>query len=111
MQVKIYYLLNPITNKPFYIGATKGELRTRLLGHMNCTMNKNKTTIIKSIRASGLKPSIHLIEEVDVSIAGQKEIFYCNLFSNLGFDLCNHNINKTGYKLGDLNKGTKKPPR
>lgn len=59
----IYCLKNPIDrNRIFYVGRTTSKLNIRLLGHIHHPTNKRMELILKSIRESGKRPTIHIIE-------------------------------------------------
>ena len=40
--ITIYCLLHPVTNIPFYIGATKSALNIRLMQHVNAAKKQHK---------------------------------------------------------------------
>jgi hypothetical protein len=67
--VKIYALIDPRNKTPFYVGATKLSLRTRLRCHLSDAKKYNKSgdiclkrvKKIKSILNKGLLPVIELL--------------------------------------------------
>ena len=89
--VKIYALINPITDKVFYIGKTNRTLCRRLSEHLNFSKKENgyKNNTIKKILKEGKKPIIKLIEEVDLDNWAEREKFYINDYRDKGYNLCN----------------------
>lgn len=67
MKVKIYVLIDPISNKIRYIGRTRNSLRTRLAGHISKSKRKQtyKDCWINSLIENGLKPIIKLFKIVE----------------------------------------------
>lgn len=62
---KIYGLLNPVTEKYFYVGLTCLDLKIRLNAHMSSTdKNREKVAIIQDILSKGKRPQIVLLEEM-----------------------------------------------
>lgn len=76
--IKIYVLINPVNNQPFYVGSTKRELIERLNQHMgNSSLypnaNNQKTPsgwrniYIQAILSDNGKPEIKLIDECGIT--------------------------------------------
>lgn len=91
MYVKIYALVEPISNEIKYIGKTKQELRKRLSAHIHesKTSNTKKNTWIQSLKKKGLKPKI---EEIDLVLETEWEfweIYWIAQFKTWGFELKN----------------------
>ena len=93
--VKIYALINPITNLPFYIGKTVGSLTQRLRAHINDREgNRVKRKIIADLKEKNVLPTIVSLEEMvckneDEEIkALMREEYWIN-FYKLTADLCN----------------------
>lgn len=101
--VKIYALINPINRKPFYVGATIHNLKTRLSGHISEVKNKtlsldyklpkkimignirfHRQSTILSIIAKGKSVKIKLLREVPLKDAGFFERYYYQLFTDQG---------------------------
>jgi hypothetical protein len=103
--VKIYKLIDPITNEIRYIGRTINPLHIRLRGHLSKAKN-NKSNIyvknwINSLLKKGLKPKIELLTEVEGwSKSHQFEQWLIKIYLETGFKLVNFddrgegNINK-----------------
>lgn len=89
--VKIYALINPVTDVVFYIGKTNRTLCRRLSEHLNLSkgVNGHKNNTIKKILSEGRKPIIKLIEEVDLDKWVEREKFHINDYRNKGYNLCN----------------------
>ena len=83
---KIYELISPIDNKPFYVGKTINSLENRLSKHFSKTISKIKYDkklskneyFIKKLISLSLKELIiiKLIEECSVEIINEREIFW-----------------------------------
>lgn len=67
---KVYALIHPLTNEPFYVGATTTELKYRLSEHISAakkclksdgSLYQEKADLIKSMLAIGRKPEIRLL--------------------------------------------------
>lgn len=99
---KIYGLWNPIEKNYFYVGITSTMLDKRLCGHMSSTdKNPKKVKIIKALSDKGIRPEIHLIEEVpldDTFLAAQRELFWIKEYINSGHPLVNKSLNGSGRK-------------
>lgn len=70
MEIKIYYLKDPITNKIRYIGRTSRKLNERLLDHISSSHsnhNSYKKNWILKLDSQGLKPEIGLLKKVNCS--------------------------------------------
>lgn len=99
--VKIYELRDPrIVDDSYakstkYIGCTTKSLEKRLNDHLydikyNRTKNLHKSRWIKSLLDSGLKPTIHLIEEViGLEYGFNVEIYWIQEFKEYGCKLTN----------------------
>lgn len=90
--IHIYCLINPITNTPFYVGATAKELKIRLWGHygeVNATHSSNslhskRALIFNAARIAGLKIEIKHLDTVHISQANEMEAYYYNKFVTEG---------------------------
>jgi hypothetical protein len=80
--IKVYRLIDPITNEVNYIGSTKKEILARLVGHLHECYHRErhfpeKSEWIKSLLEKGLIPKIELIEETtDIS----REKYYVQMY-------------------------------
>jgi hypothetical protein len=64
---KVYCLTDPRTNEIRYVGGTNGSLEKRLREHIRGVQSADthKGYWMRSLLADGIKPEIHLLEEVD----------------------------------------------
>ena len=76
----VYMLINPFTNKYFYIGSTRNSLKRRLAGHIrnrfNCKGGAKKNKIIRDILKRGKEPIIKEICRCPLSLQFKKEGYY-----------------------------------
>ena len=92
MKTKIYYLECPVTNEIRYVGQTILPLHKRMKNHIYETtrneklgkMLTHKEYWIRSLKNKGVlnQMTIHLIEEVDVDIANEREIYWINHYNS-----------------------------
>lgn len=87
--INIYTLSHPITNEIRYVGQTKHNLKTRLMGHLKSKDKTHRTYWIKSLVNKGLTPKIELIESVSKEKGNECEIYWIMMFKSWGFNLCN----------------------
>lgn len=88
----VYALIDPITNKPKYVGVTKHTLSFRLKSHMQAKDNGMKAHWIKKLKSKGLKPKIILLEIVGgLAHPGTSEKFWIRHYENSGEYLFNIN--------------------
>lgn len=92
--VKIYELRDPRDPecKPRYVGITTKSLKKRLSSHIiSRNVNSNhKNNWIKSLLKDGIKPSVHLIEEViGWKYACEVEKYWIKEFKEQGYKLTN----------------------
>lgn len=82
---KIYELISPIDNKPFYVGKTINSLENRLSKHFSKTiskikygkkLSKNEYFIKKLISLSLKELVVEIGEECSVEIINEREIFW-----------------------------------
>ena len=91
--ISIYCLINPIDGKPFYVGATKFELRLRLFGHIgyanSCPKNggNEKNVLILDLIKNGLRPEIKWLHSTDIHGVDYWENYFYTMLSNQGFCL------------------------
>jgi len=95
VEVKIYALVNPITDIIFYIGKTVGDLNIRLTAHIqDKECNYRKREIIKSIIELDSLPVILELERIECSneveerVALLREDYWIKLYLKEG-NLCN----------------------
>ena len=94
--VKIYCLIDPRTNAPFYIGITSVTLRARLNAHIAEAavwapgfrgIKAKKQKFIRSLTDNGLRPGIKCIILVNKAKASAAEAQFYSYFTGLGFQL------------------------
>lgn len=88
---KIYVLKHPISQEIRYCGQTIKTLKYRLNEHIQDSKRYNHYTAnwIKSLLKQELKPVIELIEECNVEMLNEKEIYYIAMFREKGINLTN----------------------
>lgn len=111
-------LVDPRTNAPFYVGATRLPLSERLCGHKNEKKTKSNWSVAKKraekmaeISESGAAVNIELIERVTPENAAEREVFHYRRLSAMGYTLLQSDsfLNYNKYKLNDMKTGgTKK---
>lgn len=104
MLVKVYELRDPRdeTKSPRYVGITVKLLKNRLCAHLNpkkLIPNNHKNTWIKSLLKLGIKPTIHLIEEVEgYDYACKVEQYWIKEFKEQGYNITNSTDGGEGLK-------------
>lgn len=97
---KVYGLINPKTNKIFYVGCTQLPLKRRLLSHISTgkLMLKNTptTNYINGLFNDGFPPTIELLETVRTPNKKNKSIndaerIWINVLLKRGVELVNKN--------------------
>jgi hypothetical protein len=91
MKYFIYCLINPIDGKPFYVGATRNDLKVRLSEHISCRLYhggflKQRMKLIRKIIKKGMKPEIKLLKTVVKNVDYHEAFFYRKL-KRQGFEL------------------------
>ncbi len=89
--IKIYILIDPITNEIRYIGRTKLSLKERLEDHIKQSFRRNthKCAWIRQIVKKGKQPIIEQIDEVLEKEKDFWEYHYISLYRSWGFSLTN----------------------
>lgn len=98
--IKVYCLVDPRNNKPFYVGATKILLKNRLSNHIHearvFMVNKyspqyscNKHFLIQELVAYGLRPRIDLLYISPLLAVEHYEAFFHNVLVGQGFNIHN----------------------
>lgn len=101
-EIKIYALVDPETNEPFYVGSTKGELEIRLRYHVwearampetrkGEQSTKDKKNKIKSILSKNKNVSIICLYKCSQSDSRHFEQYFYELFKNGGLELLQSN--------------------
>jgi hypothetical protein len=97
--VKIYMLIDPITNEVRYVGKTVGNIKYRLSAHISeakrKTSKSHKNSWIQSLLNEGLKPKVKLLEET-LEDWEKLEQYWINYYPNL----TNHSIGGDSGALG-----------
>ena len=93
MEIYIYVLKCPISEKIRYVGKTN-NLKRRLQSHIDYSTNSKKKKryvnywILKLLK-EGLKPKIELLETCDEKTWKERESYYISFYKMKGYDLCN----------------------
>lgn len=89
-KVYIYALLDPETTNPRYIGQTI-NLKVRFNNHMHFADPNGsvKDKWLHSLKSSGTKPIMVLVEETNDQDADNVELAWIKYFDNCGFALTN----------------------
>lgn len=80
----IYRLINPTTNKTYYVGFTTKTIKERLLGHIIKPQSKSTIDLI----TAGLNPIIECIEEGE-QVSKETEMYWIKRLSFEGHFLEN----------------------
>jgi hypothetical protein len=90
-KITIYGLFDPVNDQCRYIGRTSQSLSRRLYQHIRrARKNVNsKSEWINSLLREGLKPSIKIIELVNIYEWQEAERFWIELLHQFGFNLTN----------------------
>jgi hypothetical protein len=92
---RIYKLINPINNAPFYVGKTIFSIEGRLKFHLQEKYRGKKGLTISAIREAGLLPIVELIEEIPCANEDQeiealkREEYWIRKYYLDGYDICN----------------------
>ncbi len=91
--IRIYCLIDPRTTLPFYVGATKTRITSRLSGHLNeikaypSKYWNDKHRFINEIKETGYKVQVRLLQECSLHDADYYERFFYDLFISYGYTL------------------------
>lgn len=91
--IKIYCLVDPRTNSPFYVGATMNKVKARLCSHISELSGyppenwSKKMQFVCEIIRSGEKPVAKTLAVVFLKDVDYYESFFYNLLIELGFKL------------------------
>ena len=98
--IKIYCLVDPRNNKPFYIGATRLSLSTRVSGHVHIarqymthmpfrhnTLSARKHSIIYGLWKAGKRPKIIQLALIHKEAANHYEQFFYLTLRGQGYTL------------------------
>jgi hypothetical protein len=100
--IKIYKLIDPITNEIRYIGKTKNVLLKRYNEHISRAKQEHDSHVycwIKKLLKDNLKPIIKLVEECNEDDWEEREKYWISFYPNLT------NISKGGITyFGEYNK-------
>lgn len=98
----IYTLTDPRTNEVRYVGKSNNPNK-RLYCHLGRTEKNHKYSWLINLNKEGLKPILHIIDEVSISDWKFWEIYWISQFRTWGFDLTNLTDGGEGFASGDLN--------
>jgi hypothetical protein len=100
MLCKIYCLINPIDNAPFYVGSTIGDIKVRIQSNKdNClpaiyqTASKHmkeRGKLIDKILKQGLKIEYSVLFIVDISLRDFTEKAAYEILTEIGYKLLQH---------------------
>lgn len=94
-KVLIYSLNCPFTNVARYVGKTKNTLPDRLSQHLsNPSGNIEKAMWINSLKQKAVKPTINLLEVVNLENWEEKEIWWIQHFLDKGAELLNQKLDE-----------------
>ena len=103
MNISIYTLKDPSTNKVRYVGQTNDPKR-RLSRHINNSRAfKDKRHISNWIRSLTSIPIMEIIEVCEYSIRNSRENYWIDYYKNQGCDLCNSSNGGAGAGIGNKN--------
>jgi hypothetical protein len=111
MNVNIYELIDPRSNSPRYIGRTVGDIERRLSNHISearaAISKSHRVNWINELLKLNLKPIIQLVAVVDKNEWDIWEIFYIQLYKDLGYSLVNGSNGGDGFAPNNIpwNKG------
>ena len=91
VEINIYTLSDPNTNKIMYVGKTR-NIPKRYSDHINEAKKSNltkKQQWINSLLNNGLKPKIEILDTCSEDESEIFESFYISLIKSWGFDLTN----------------------
>lgn len=83
--VIIYALTNPVTNKIFYVGASKKNPRHRLMDHKR----NNSLPSIAQLKEASIEPIVKTLEVVSREEAKEREAYWIKSFLQAGEELEN----------------------
>lgn len=94
----IYGLCDPTNNQLRYVGATKGNLDSRLKAHIKGSIlgRTHKDFWIKKLISKKILPEIFLIEQISETDWQESEKFWINYFNYIGCDLTNKAMGGNG---------------
>lgn len=103
----IYALKEPDTGEIRYIGKADNP-QNRLFGHLADKSRSHRTNWLRSLRESGQKPALEILDEVPVDLHESAEMGYIFLYNSQGCRLVN---GTPGGEGPPSTAGKKMPPR
>lgn len=91
----IYSLNDPITDVPRYIGWS-GQVNRRYQIHCNTKEKSHKGYWIRKLKSEGLKPTLEIIDEVNIEECAFWEQHYISLYKSWNFKLVNSSFGGEG---------------
>lgn len=107
MDYRIYALLDPRTNHPFYVGMTTNVDR-RFKQHIYGTGGDQplKDRYVKGLRDAGLVPNVHVLDVVLVKRdALRREVWWWWILSSEGYSLVNDSSSFDQSVVNELSTG------
>jgi group I intron endonuclease len=103
----IYGIIDPITNQIRYVGQTINFNKRKSSHYKTAISNKNNTHVynwLRSLYDNFIIPEFIILEECNIELLDETEIFFINYFRMLGFDLTNSSIggkSRRGFKQSE----------
>lgn len=89
-EFQVYWLIDGITKKPFYVGVTGKTLECRLEGHFNAARRLNVYPVHEFIVSNHYNVTIELVERFDRrKDAGKAECYWIHQLNAWGFSIVN----------------------
>ena len=78
-QAQIYKLVNPLNDKIFYVGSTRGPIKAALRRHISPNAkiyDSRKRDMVKSILSKGKEPLIVVVEKCPIDQQHEREKYW-----------------------------------
>lgn len=97
MKIKIYCLIDTLYKRPFYVGATKRSIKTRLSSHRSelktykhCIESNVKWVYMTNLINNGIGIDAVLLYECNIHESDFYEYFFYQLFVHQGYEMMNY---------------------
>jgi hypothetical protein len=90
--ISIYRLVDPLTDKVRYVGATSRTVELRLEDHLHNARGKERRHVcnwVRSLLQKGALPRAELIEKAPYEQWAKREAYWVSFYRACGFDLTN----------------------
>jgi hypothetical protein len=96
MKITIYCLINPLTNEPFYVGATVNPLQVRLSEHLFSStchggFQQQRHDMMARIMKKKMRPVIFPLVVTTEKRVDYYEEYYYKRYTRMGFKLLQRN--------------------